>query len=265
MCIQSSVGRLGLNKSTDDIKTIQVLLNLNTDMTKLVPFRLVEENGKLDGYLFEAIDAFQRRTAGLNANGLVEPNGPTLKALRGGMPGEFVPGKLQGIMIKANSQLIDAYFAPLVGLMAQHDINTPLRMAHFFGQIGHESGMLRYTTEFASGAAYEGRAGLGNTQQGDGVRFKGRGLIQITGRANYEAFGKSRGIDYTQDPNRLLMASDPTTAGAVSCWFWSRRKLNALADADDLIGISKRVNGGANGLSERGAIVNRAKFFLGVN
>ena len=265
MCIQSSVGRLGLNKSADDIKTVQVLLNLNTDMAKVVPFRLLEENGKLDGNIAEAIDAFQRRTRGLNANGLVEPNGPTLKALRDGMPAEFVRGKLQGIMIRASSQLVDAYFAPIVALMAQHDINTPLRMAHFFGQIGHESGMLRYTTEFASGAAYEGRAGLGNTQPGDGVRFKGRGLIQITGRANYEAFGKSRAVDYTQDPNRLLMASDPATATAVSTWFWSKRKLNTLADADDLVGITKRVNGGANGLNERGAIVMRAKFFLGMN
>lgn len=231
----------------------------------MAPLRLMEENGRLDGVLFDAIEAFQRKTPGIEPNGLVEPSGPTLNALRAGMPAAFVRGKLQGIMIKANSQLIDSYFQPLVTLMAQYSINTPLRMAHFFGQIGHESGMLRYTTEFASGAAYEGRAGLGNTQPGDGVRFKGRGLIQITGRANYAAFSKSRGVDYTQDPNRLLMASDPMAATAASIWFWDQKKLNARADADDLIGITKRVNGGANGLAERGAIVARAKFFLGVN
>lgn len=264
MCIQASVGRLGRNQSSDDIKTIQVLLNLNADTTKIVPLRLMEENGKLDGVLFDAIETFQR-TAGLAPNGLVEPNGSTLLALRGGMPAEFVRGKLQGVMIRASSQTIDAYYQPIVTQMAQYGINTPMRMAHFLGQIGHESGMLRYTTEFASGAAYEGRANLGNTQAGDGVRFRGRGLIQITGRANYAAFGKSRGIDYTQDPNRLLMASDPMTATAASTWFWDQKKLNARADADDLVGVTKRVNGGANGLAERGAILARAKFFLGVN
>ena len=141
-------------------------------------------------------------------------------------------------------------------------LRLPLPMAHFLAQTGHESGELRWTYEFASGAAYEGRAGLGNTQQGDGERFKGRGLIQITGRANYTAYGKARGADYTTDGGAVLLSHDPANAVEVSCWFWKMKGLNELADQDDLVGITRRVNGGTNGLAERGAILARARFFL---
>ena len=92
---------------------------------------------------------------------------------------------IMGCKLKLASQ----WLAPINKAMAKYEINTELRMAHFLAQIGHESGGLVYVRELASGKAYEGRKDLGNTQLGDGIKYKGRGLIQITGRANYKACG----------------------------------------------------------------------------
>jgi putative chitinase len=88
-------------------------------------------------------------------------------------------------------------------------------------------------------------------------------LIQITGRANYEAFGKARGVDYTRDTNTALLAVDPATAIESACWFWQTRSLNSMADRDDLVAITHKLNGGMNGLLERSALLARAKFFIG--
>jgi putative chitinase len=126
-------------------------------------------------------------------------------------------------------------------------------------QVCHESGQLRYTEEIASGEAYEGRVDLGNTEPGDGRRFKGRGLIQLTGRSNYAAFGRSLGRDFTTDPHPALLATDAELATRVACWFWKDGTLNALADGDDLRRITLRVNGGLNGLAERRALYARAR------
>jgi putative chitinase len=135
------------------------------------------------------------------------------------------------------------------------DISTPIRQLCFLAQVGHESGGLFYTEELASGAAYEGRSGLGNTQKGDGIRFKGRGLIQITGRNNYKAVGAALGVDFIKDPTLLggknvdkCTAAQLKNAALSAGWFWSTRKLNAIAD---LIDITKPIDGGTNGLHDR--------------
>ena len=112
----------------------------------------------------------------------------------------------------------------------------------------------------ASGEAYEGK--LGNNQPGDGPRFKGRGLIQLTGRDNYNAYGKAKGIDYTTQAAAKLLATNPVVAVDVACWFWTLLSLNALADKDDVTEITKKINGGFNGLEKRKAFLARAKFFL---
>ncbi len=107
--------------------------------------------------------------------------------------------QLVKIMPNAGSRA-DTYL-PIINGWAEHfHINTPLRMAHYLAQIAHESGELRYTKELASGRAYEGRKDLGNTQQGDGVKYKGRGLIQITGRANYRKYANYCGFDVVGSP-----------------------------------------------------------------
>lgn len=153
-------------------------------------------------------------------------------------------------------------YAPILDRWCEHyGIDTPLRLAHFLAQLGHESGELRYTEELASGLAYEGRADLGNSEQGDGPRYKGRGLIQLTGRANYTAFSKYIGVDYVAHPERL---KEPTPAVVVACWFWCSRNLNKYADADDLRGVTRRVNGGYNGLGSRADFLARAKKVFGI-
>ncbi|KQO06924.1 glycoside hydrolase family 19 protein [Sphingomonas sp. Leaf242] len=138
-------------------------------------------------------------------------------------------------------------------------LDTGLRLAHFMGQCAHESGGFRYMEEIASGAAYEGRKDLGNTQRGDGKRFKGRGPIQLTGRANYTAYGKALGLDFISDPT---MVAKPEIGIMVAARYWMVRGLNAYADADDIRSITKRINGGFNGLDDRVALTNKAKALI---
>jgi putative chitinase len=260
MCISKSVGRNGRNVR-DDVKTVQILLNLNID--KLAPLDPVAADGAIGNQTTGAIEEFQRRVMHVAApDGRIDPGGKTLQSLRDGMPDGLPPAKLQGIMIHATATKIAKYSAALNRKMLENDINTPLRTAHFLAQIAHESAELRYSEEIASGEAYEGRADLGNTQPGDGKRFKGRGLIQLTGRSNYKRYGNARGRDFTTDETARLLATDPDLAVDVSCWFWVKYKLNALADADDVMAITKKINGGYNGLPDRKAKLARAKFFL---
>ena len=136
------------------------------------------------------------------------------------------------------------------------NINTPQRQAAFLAQIAHESAEFRYVEEIASGAAYEGRADLGNTEPGDGVRFKGRGLIQITGRANYTSCGAALGLDLLANPELL---ESPQNACRSAAWFWMTHGLNELADADNFRKITLRINGGLNGYEDRLAYWERAK------
>jgi len=155
-------------------------------------------------------------------------------------------------------------------------INTAVRRLCFLAQVGHESGSLFFTEELASGAAYEGRKSLGNTQPGDGVRFKGRGLIQITGRSNYKAVGDALGTDFIKNPTLLggknvnKCTADQLKNAAMSAgWFWNSRKLNDIADRiniarpidtgtnlDSFVLMTKKINGGTNGLHDR---LNRYK------
>jgi putative chitinase len=135
-------------------------------------------------------------------------------------------------------------------------LESGLRLAHFMGQCAHESGGFIYMEEIASGAAYEGRADLGNVQPGDGKRYKGRGPIQLTGRANYRSFGREVGIDFEAHPEAVAF---PSIGLMAAVRYWNSRNLNAKADADDLLGITKAINGGTNGLYDRVARTAKAK------
>ena len=127
-------------------------------------------------------------------------------------------------------------------------LDNSLRFTHFFAQLAHESCNFRYMEEIASGSAYEGRADLGNTQRGDGKRFKGRGPIQLTGRANYRKYGQQLGIDFENNPEIVAI---PSIGLMVACKFWADNGLNLLADQDDVRAVTRRINGGYNGFEDR--------------
>ncbi len=147
-------------------------------------------------------------------------------------------------------------YAPLLNsMMFQYGIFEKLRECAFLAQIGHESGRLRYVEELASGEAYEGRKDLGNTEPGDGKKYKGRGLIQITGRVNYEKAQMALGVPLLLEPERLLQ---PYFAVKSACWWWQEHGLNELADKGEFEKITKRINGGLNGQEDRSYLYKRA-------
>ena len=158
------------------------------------------------------------------------------------------------IMPNAKSRA-DQYVGYINGYAREFGITTPLRMAHYLAQIAHESSELRFTKELASGKAYEWRADLGNTHRGDGVRYKGRGLIQITGRANYQAYARYCGFDVVGNPELL---ERPLGAVRSSMWYWSTHGCNELADQNDIRKVTRKINGGYNGLEERKKYFGRA-------
>ena len=167
----------------------------------------------------------------------------------------LVPGE-SGQRATRQAAIISGMAAPVASTLAGYAIDTPLRVSHFLAQIAHESDGFCTTEEYADGRAYEGRRDLGNVAPGDGPRYKGRGLIQLTGRMNYAFAGKSLGLDLLGNP---LLVNDPVTYLLVACQFWTRLKINVHCDADDLYAVTRLVNGGLNGLASRLAYLTRAK------
>jgi putative chitinase len=181
------------------------------------------------------------------------------------------------------------WLAPLEETFVKYDISTPKRQAAFIGQCAHESGNfktlqenLNYSAEglmktwpsrfptkeiadqYArqpakiAGKVYNGR--LGNTSEEEAAKYLGRGLIQLTGKENYEHCGSGIGADLLTDPTLLL---DPRYACLSAGWFWGKRGLNSLADASDLETMTKRINGGLIGLDDRKAKIAKALSVLG--
>ncbi len=143
--------------------------------------------------------------------------------------------------------------APLAeAAMTEFSITSQARAQMFLAQVLHESGGLRFFEEIwgptAAQRGYEGRRDLGNTQSGDGKRFKGRGPIQLTGRANYRSFGPRLGLDLEQHPQ---MASQHAIGWRIAGLYWKSRGCNELADQGDFIAVTKRINGATNGLADR--------------
>ncbi|PNG29067.1 lysozyme [Pseudomonas protegens] len=172
----------------------------------------------------------------------------------------------QLLQILPNAGAKAGVFVPaLNAAMSKYAIITRLRMAAFIAQIGHESGQLLYVRELGSNqylSKYDTGTlakRLGNTPEadGDGQKYRGRGLIQITGRANYEACSEALFSDA-----RLLNTPEllevPVYAALSAGWFWQRAGLNTLADKGDFLTITKRINGGTNGLADREALYERA-------
>lgn len=177
-------------------------------------------------------------------------------------------------------------------VLPSYGIDTPLRQAHFLAQITHESGGFKYAKENLNYSAkalyavfrkyfpnmdtanayarkpeqiankvYANRMGNGSEASGDGYKYCGRGLIQLTGKDNYTQFGSAAGIDAVGNPEQV---SQPKWALASACWFWKQRNLNRYADDDDIVMVTKRINGGTNGLSSRQHFLEEYKKLLGV-
>jgi len=226
-------------------------------------------DGDFGNKTFKGTIAFQRDN-GLKADGIAGPN-TFKKAAESGFkyPEEEIivtsgGGKgitkeqLTFIMRGAKSADVELFVDPINKVMEKYEINTPLRIMHFLAQVGHESGSLRYKEEIASGAAYEGRSDLGNTEPGDGKKFKGHGLIQLTGRHNHTQYANYVGDpDLIKNPQRIAL--EPLHSAGAAGWYWMTRKINALADQDNIVAVTKKINGGLNGLEDRRGYLARAK------
>ncbi len=175
-----------------------------------------------------------------------------IRTLAGNPKPDFLPGLVQGFAAE----------------LPRYEINNGLRVSHFMAQCAHESGNFRYMMELGNDAyfqMYEGRAALGNTQPGDGARFKGRGIIQLTGRNNYTKFGPLVGLDLVNNPD---LAARPENAVKIACEFWKQStkaglSMNQLADQDNIEVITRRINGGLNGFEDRKQKLRIAKSIWG--
>lgn len=191
-----------------------------------------------------------------------------------------------------NPEMCKYYIDALNKILPEYKINTKLRLAHFLAQILHESGNLKYKSENLNYSAkalrsvfgkyfktdeianqyarkpekianrvYANRMGNGDEASGDGWKFRGRGLIQLTGKINYTNCGQSIKLNLLNNPDLLINSAEASMKTA--CWFWYKNNLNELADKDDIKNITKRINGGFNGLEDRSSILKRAKEILG--
>ncbi len=180
---------------------------------------------------------------------------------------QITPSQIK--LILAPTKYTDAKLKIIVGALNQtfnrYEINTAKRISHFLAQVLHESGAFRYSAEIWGNTpaqrGYDTRVDLGNTPErdNDGYKYRGRGWIQLTGKTNYKLLSKEFGVDFVTYPD--LVAKEPYDSLAAG-WFWNRKKLNALADADDILSITKKINGGYNGLDERRMWLGKTKDVL---
>ena len=175
---------------------------------------------------------------------------------------------LRQIMPRIPQDKFEMYLGLLNRVMEDSKINTPSRAAAFLAQLAHESGQLKFMEEIWGPTAAQQRyeppsdlaKRLGNIESGDGQRFKGRGPIQITGRANYKRYGDLLGVDLIRNPD---LAATPQIAFQLAATYWTTNGLNELADTGDFNTITRRINGGLNGLEDRLKYYDIAKNVLG--
>ena len=164
----------------------------------------------------------------------------------------------------AAKKTIDEFFQPFNNALREYHINSPYRIAAFIAQVAHESGSLRYTEELATGTTYEFRKDLGNIYRGDGKRFKGRGLIQLTGRNNYKWASRRLNLNLVKKPE---LAANTINSCRIAALYWHSRNLNKYADWNNIKGfriITRRINGGYNGYSDRLSYWKHSKQVLGI-
>lgn len=196
--------------------------------------------------------------------------------------------QLKAVMPQATEENIERFLPALNDELPKYGVDTPLRMAHFIAQIAHESGSFKYSSENLNYSAkalrsvfgkyftseemaeeyqrqpekianivYANRMGNGDTESGEGWHYRGRGLIQLTGKDNYTACSSAIGEDLVESPDKI--SDDPNISVAAACWYWNSRKLNDAADQDDVKTVTKKINGGTHGLEDRTAFLNRCK------
>lgn len=179
---------------------------------------------------------------------------------------------LKAAMPDISAKALDLSLGALVHACREREINTAVRVSAFFGQLAHESAQLRFMTELWGPTPAQLRyeppwpkaLELGNTERGDGFRYRGRGPIQITGRANYRKFGAMLGVDLEAHPERAAWYGIGCRIAAA---FWYDRGLNLIADEntpESIRRITKRINGGYNGLDKRVKLTNTARAAFGL-
>lgn len=157
------------------------------------------------------------------------------------------------------AEILAALGPALPVVLPDFDIVTPRRIEHFLAQAAHETAGFSTTEELGGAsyfARYDGRADLGNVKPGDGARYHGRGIFQLTGRANYRRIGRLLGLDLEGRPE---LASDPVVSLRIACLYWQDRKIGPMADDDDLLRVTRAINGGTNGLDDRRRYLGIAK------
>lgn len=169
--------------------------------------------------------------------------------------------KLHHVCPHGHLSILQGFAAAMPACIDEAALTTPLRQAYFLSQTCEESAGLQTTVEYGSGHEYEGRHDLGNTHPGDGPLFKGRGLIQLTGRANYALYGHILGVDLIANPQ---LAADFPLAARTAALYWKTRNINVHADANDIVRVTESVNGGVNGLASRKQYLTLAKQVLGI-
>lgn len=229
---------LKLGSKGDDVKKLQEKLNLKSD-------------GDFGSITEQAVKKWQSQN-GLTADGIVG-NQTWNKMFEKTTITEDVilPISTDLNLDKLKGHIPDNVLNQIPETAKKFNITTNLRLAHFLSQCAHESGNFKWVVEFASGQAYEGRKDLGNTEPGDGVKFKGRGYIQLTGRENYKKFSTFCNEDCVKNPD-LVATKYPMLSAA---YFFNKTNLWKTCDlgsTDDIVKkVTKIVNGGYNGLDDR--------------
>jgi putative chitinase len=224
----------------------------NGDVVKQIQLKLgITSDGNFGPGTEKSVKEWQTKH-GLTPDGIVGPTTLEKMGITSVIKEDIHISPVVGLSIeKLKGKVPDSVLSQIPDTAIKFNITTNLRLAHFLSQCAHESGNWKYRLEIASGKAYEGRKDLGNIHEGDGVRFKGRGYIQLTGRGNYGRFSKFIGEDCVENPD-LVANKYPLSSAA---FFFDSNKLWTICDKgfDDatVTSVTKRVNGGTNGLSDR--------------
>jgi predicted chitinase len=274
--LEANIARLAAEKAKDEAESLRKEAEASQRKVEIQAKALKEqiekrkkveqENADLQARLNrqEPINVYYQtlKSAGSAAMEIIKPAGGTTKGI-------ITDEALNQIMPTLSEVKRSFYLPFLQKAMDEFEINTPLRRAAFLAQIAHESGELRFLEELWGPTENQRRYDtpgelakrLGNTEPGDGKRYKGRGVIQITGRSSYKKYSELLGLDLINNPD---LAATPAVVFRTGALYWKVSGLNELADAEDFISITKRINGGTSGLADRVRYYELAKKALGV-